>query len=227
MSLVDELRRLIGEAKLYVDQIVQGNPVKIGFRLTDTGEEATLKIDGGLAVVKGLENPDLLLTMERGAFEGMAGGEAIYGALIGRSRASESRPIDFQLLNPGNAPATVEALKSLGFLFTPGRVKFLDLKKELAGEAHGAHPIPLVYHEGVRFSWYHIGQGETLNEDGEKDPYPQVIVVNRGRGVLTFEDGDVGLVPGRVAYIPVNSLHKVRAEEDLELLWLAWKTPPM
>ena len=171
MPLVDALRKFVGEAELYVDQIVQGNPVKIGFRLTDTGEEATLNIEDRLAVVEGLDNPDLLLTMERGSLEGMARGEAQFGALIGRSRASETRPIDYRLLNPGNAPAAVEALKSLGFLFTPGRVKSLDLRRELAGEANGARPIPLVYHEGVRFSWYNVERGETLNEEGERDPY--------------------------------------------------------
>jgi mannose-6-phosphate isomerase-like protein (cupin superfamily) len=225
MSLVDALRKLVGEAELYIDQIVQGNPVKIGFRLTDTGEEATLSIEEGLAVVEGLDSPDLLLTMERGALDGMAGGEANYGALIGRSRASETRPINYNLLNPGNAPAAVEALKSLGFLFTPGRVKSLDLRRELAGEAHGAHPIPLVYHEGLRFSWYNVERGETLNEEGERDSYPQLIVVIRGRGVLTLEEDAVELVPGRAVYIPVDSVHRVHAKEDLEVLWLAWKTP--
>ena len=225
MMLVDALRKFVEDAELYVDQIVQENPVKLGFRLTDTGEEATLAIEGGLAVVEGLDSPDLLLTMERGSLEGMARGEAQFGALIGRSRASETRPINYQLLNFGNAPAAVEALKSLGFLFTPGRVKSLELRKELAGEAHGAHPIPLVYHDDIRFSWYHVERGETLNEEGERDPYPQLIVVTRGRGVLTLEEDVVELAPGRAVYVPVDSLHRIHAEENLEILWLAWKTP--
>jgi hypothetical protein len=67
LSLVDALRKFVGEAKLYVDQIVQGNPVKIGFRLTDMGEEATLNIGEGL-VVEGLDGHDLQLTTRADIF---------------------------------------------------------------------------------------------------------------------------------------------------------------
>ena len=42
---------------------------------------------------------------------------------------------------------------------------------------------------------------------------------------MTLEEDAVELVPGRAVYIPVDSLHRVHAEEDLEILWLAWKTP--
>ena len=68
-------------------------------------------------------------------------------------------------------------------------------------------------------------RGETLNEEGERDSYSQMMVVTQGRGVLTLEEDAVELVPGRAVYIPVDSVHRVHAEEDLEMLWLAWKTP--
>jgi len=29
-----------------------------------------------------------------------------------------------------------------------------------------------------------------------------------------------------VIYVPKNCLHQLRADEDVEAVWLAWQTPP-
>jgi quercetin dioxygenase-like cupin family protein len=99
------------------------------------------------------------------------------------------------------------------------------MKLELTGSAHGAKPIPLVYWDDLRSAWYHVSKGTTLNEEGEKDPYPQAFIVLKGKGRLELEGLEVEVKPQNTYYIPRNSLHKVHADEDVELIWLAWKAP--
>lgn len=48
----------------------------------------------------------------------------------------------------------------------------------------------------------------------------------KGKGVLQLDKTSLVLEPGKVYYIPPNSLHKVHAETDIEMTWLAWDTPP-
>lgn len=222
------LKRLVEEAELYADQLKQEEEIRVAVTLTDTGEEATILLGDSLSVSEGSESPDLRLTLESQTFENVLEGEADFGALIGRSRASDVRPINFQILNPEKAATTVETMKAMmTYFFTPGKVKAKRLLRDLAGEAHGARPIPLVYHEGVRFAWYSIGEGEVLNEAGERDPYPQFVAISKGRGRLILEDEEIPLKPNIGVYIPADSLHKIEAQEDIEAFWLAWKAPPM
>jgi hypothetical protein len=124
----------------------------------------------------------------------------------------------------GNALETMKALMTV--FCTPGRVKVRAIRKELAGDAHGAHPIPLVYWQGIRAAWYHVGPRETLNEEGERDMYPQCVIPLEGRGVLMLEQENPTLEPGNAYYVPPGSIHKVRTKAGLTLLWLAWGTPP-
>ena len=226
--LVEELRCLIDDAELYTDLMrPEGGEIRIAVLLTDSGEEATLIIGEQMEVVEGSESPDLRLTMDRSVFDSVLEGEADFGALIGRSRVSDVRPINFQLLSPERAIATTEIVKTMmTHFFNPGKVKIKRLQAELAGEAHGAHPIPLVYWEGLRFAWITVKKGEVMNEEGERDPYPQVIVILRGKGVFQLEDDEFDLEPNTAIYVPVNSVHKIRAEEDVEVVWLAWQAPP-
>ena len=228
MVLMAGLKRLVEDAELYEDQLRPEEEISVAVTLTDTGEEATIIVGDSLSVSEGAENPDLRLTMASQTFQKIIDGEADFGALIGRSRVSDVRPINFQLLNPEKAGTTVEAMKALmTYFFIPGRAKVKRLRRSLAGEAHGARPIPLVYHEGVRFAWYSIGKGEVLNEAGEKDPYPQFVAISKGRGKLILEDEEIQLEPSTGVYIPANSLHKIEAQEDIEAFWLAWKAPAM
>lgn len=34
------------------------------------------------------------------------------------------------------------------------------------------------------------------------------------------------LRPNIAVYVPINSVHMIRADEDIEAIWLAWQTPP-
>jgi len=228
MALTAELKRLVADAELYREQLRQEEEIRVVITFTDTGEEATIIVGDKLSVSEGADSPDLRLTLESQTFQRIMDGEADFSALIGRSKASDVRPINFQLLDLEKATTTVEVMKALmTFFFIPGRVKAKRLLRGLAGEAHGARPIPLVYHEGVRFAWYSIGKGEVLNEAGEKDPYPQFVTITKGHGRLILEDETIPLEPSIGVFIPANSPHKIEAQEDIEAFWLAWKAPAM
>jgi mannose-6-phosphate isomerase-like protein (cupin superfamily) len=227
-ELLEGLRKLTGDAIHYMDLMtLEDEEIRIEFSLIDSKETATLVIGQGIETLEGSVDPDVRLTMEKKIYEDIIAGEADFGALIGRSRMSEARPINGEFLKPDKASAAMEVIKTmLTLFFTPGRVKVKRLRKELAGEAHGAHPIPLVYHDDLRYAWYFIKKGEVLNEAGEADPYPQVIVVLKGEGVMLIGDEKLDLEPQMVAYIPKDVLHQIEASEDVELLWLAWQAPP-
>jgi len=225
--LLEGLKRLIEESEIYNDQLITEAPMHIGFRLLDTGEEATLIIHNKITVTEDNSNSIGVLTMESATFSKILNGEADFAALIGRSRMSDVRPINYEIKDPEQFREAFETVKALmNVFFTPGKVKVRRLSKDLAGSAHGAHPIPIVYWKGLRYAWYHIDGGQVLNEEGEKDPYPQAFLLLKGHGVLQLEETSLVLELGKVYYIPPNSLHKVYAETDIEMTWLAWDTPP-
>lgn len=221
------MRRLVKEMDLYKNLTrLVGDEVRISIALDDA-EEATMVIGDEIWIKERSEDPDLRLTMKKGVFNEIIKGNADFGALISRAKMSDIRPINFQVLKPDRVSAAFETLKVLmTTFFTPGTVKVKDLKAALAGEAHGAHPIPLVYWDGIRFAWYVVKKGEVLNEEGERDPYPQILVILRGRGVVTIDENLLELRPNTAIYVPVNSIHQIRAEKDVEALWFAWNAPP-
>jgi mannose-6-phosphate isomerase-like protein (cupin superfamily) len=213
--------------ELYGDLVRQEeDEIRVAVVLTDTGEEATLTLRDKIEVGGGSDEADLKMTMERRIFDEVLRGEADFGALIGRSRMSDVRPINFQFLKPERASAITDALKAMITFFTPGRVKVKELSWRLAGLAHGAHPIPLVYWDGIRLAWYQVRKGEVVNEEGERDSYPQVFIVLKGRGTIFIDETELELRPNTAVYVPINSVHKVKADEDVEAVWFAWKTPP-
>lgn len=227
MTLVMGLRRFVEDMELYRDLMMPGDgEIRVAVKLTDTGEEASMIIGETMDVVEGSNDADLRLTMESGVFDGILRGEADFGALIGRSRMTDVRPINFQFLNPGRVSALTDSLKAMITFFTPGKVKVKELEGKLAGDAHGAHPIPLVYWDGIRLAWYHVRKGEVVNEEGERDPYPQVLVILRGRGTIIVDDTELELRPNTAVYVPINSVHMIKADEDVEAIWFAWKKPP-
>ena len=224
--LVEGLRKLVEDSEHYSDHIQREAPINIEFHLTDTDEKATLTISKTLSVNQGSHNPDIKLTMKKETFNKIISGESDFGSMIGRSKISDKRPIDMKFINRDKTKqimSTLYALMNHFFFFLRLKVKKLD--KKFAGYAHGAHPIPLVYWDEIRSAYYHIDEGETLNEAGEKDPYPQVLVLIKGEGVAYIGGKMVEVSAGEAVYIPVNTIHKITAEEDMELIWIAWKTP--
>jgi len=173
--LVEGLGRLLSDAELYRDQLTREEPVRVGLRLTDTEEEATLGFGESVTLEPGLKAPAVTLTMESCVFRGIMDGSRDFGAMIGRSKMSDIRPINYQLNEPGRLGDAMETVKALmTVFFTPGRVKVRPLRRELAGDAHGAHPIPLVYWRGVRSAWYNVNPGGDPQRGGGEGPIPPV-----------------------------------------------------
>ena len=224
MNLVDTLKSLLADSALYQDLVYASeNEMNIGFELTDTGETATLVLSETPVVLEGLVDTSVTTTLTKNILEQIIRGEADAFALAGRSHISEKRPIDFKDFDKSRMGEIMEAIKGLGtFFLNPGRIKTRSLQLDLAGEAHGARPIPIVYWKGLRFAWYHLPAGSTLNEAGEKDPWPQAFVVLHGNGLLHIEDEVLAIKPNTAYYIPRSSLHQIKAETDVQLLWIAW-----
>lgn len=222
-KLVDEMKRVIAEAELYMDLIVPEDEVRACFELVDTGEAATIVLKEEPEVVEGSIDPDVRLFMTRLVFDSILRGEADIFSLTARAKMTDVRPVNFEILTEENAAQIWEVGKvMLTYLFTPGRVKVKSLAPELAGEAHGAHPIPLVYWDGMRSSWIYLKKGDVLNVEGERDPWPQLFVILKGRGRAIIGGEEFDVEPNRVVYVPVNSVHQLRAVSDIELIWLAW-----
>ncbi|MFP3951542.1 MAG: cupin domain-containing protein [Candidatus Bathyarchaeia archaeon] len=225
--LVEGLKRLVNDVEPYMGVLRIGEEVRLAVELTDIeSESATLVVGDTMRVLDVIAEPDARVFMTSDSFRGVLNGDKDFGALIGRTRMSESRPIDFEVISTELAGETMELLKGLmTHFFLPGKVKSKRLSGELAGEAHGAHPIPLVYWDGLRVAWYKVDAGEVLNEKGERDPYPQLLINLSGRGRLLLDEGEVNLEENRAYYIPPDGLHQVRAEETVKLIWIAWSTP--
>ncbi|MCS7384915.1 MAG: cupin domain-containing protein, partial [archaeon GB-1867-097] len=137
----------------------------------------------------------------------------------------EVRPIEFEIYNKERLKEIWETVRALlTYFFIPGRIKVRNLRPELAGYAHGAHPIPILYWNGLRFAWYIVKAGEILNKEKTKDPWPQMFIILKGKGKVIIQDEQFEIKPNTVIYIPRNSIHQITAKEDVELFWMAWQT---
>jgi mannose-6-phosphate isomerase-like protein (cupin superfamily) len=218
------LRQLLRDAHLYKDLIGPATQeTRVCARLSDTLESATIVVATEMKILEGSANPDATLIMKRTVLEEIVDGKADAFALIGRGRSDEKRPIEFEIHTTERMKDIWEVGKALlTYFFVPGKIKIKSLSPQLAGHAHGAHPIPLVYWNGIRYSWILVKAGEILNKEGEKDPWPQTFTILEGKGKATIGDLTFQVEPGKAIHVPTNSVHQILAEEDLKLLWLAW-----
>lgn len=225
-GLMDGVRKLPEDSSLYID-LIRGEEmpeVRVCIRLVDVDEAVTLVFGEGTDIVEGCFSPDIEIEMDSKILEKILQGKADAFALAARARGDEVRPVEFKINN-------LEALESgkalLTYLFAPGKagkVKMRRLCEELAGEAHGAHPIPLAYWDGFRSSWYLVKAGETLNREGEADPWPQMFIVLKGRGRAKVHDEEFEIEPKTAIYIPKDGIHQIFAMEDVELIWISWQS---
>ncbi len=224
-KFVDIIKKLLEDVSLYEDLlIIDKSEIRAGFELIDTGETATLVLGDKASVIEGSANPDFKVSMDSQTFWRIIHGKADAFALAGRARPDEARPIEFEVYNKERSKEVWETIKALlTYFFTPGKIKIKNLHPELAGQAHGAHPIPLVYWNGLRFSWFLVKTGEILNEEGEKDPYPQMFIILEGKGKAIIGNEEFKIKPKTAIYVPRNCVHQIIAKEDAELIWLAWQ----
>ncbi|MDH7477510.1 MAG: hypothetical protein QHH17_03910 [Candidatus Bathyarchaeota archaeon] len=180
-TFANTLRKLLEETTLYSDLLVPSKgEIRACIELLDTGDVATLILSDKASVVKGSVHPDFKISMSNQTFREIIHGKADAFALAGRTRSDEVRPIEFEVYNKDRSKEVWETIKALlTYLFTSGKVKVKKLHPEFAGQAHGAHPIPLVYWNGLRCSWFLVKSGETLNKEGEKDPWPQMFISSK------------------------------------------------
>lgn len=224
-KFVSAIKKLLEETSLYADLLVPSEgEIRACIELVDTGDVATLILSDKASVIEGSARPDFKISMSRHIFQQIIQGKADAFALAGRARPDEVRPIEFEVYNKERNKEVWETIKALlTYLFTPGKVKVKNLRPEFAGEAHGAHPIPLVYWNGLRYSWFLVKSGEILNKEGEKDPWPQMFIIIEGKGKAIIGDQEFRIEPKTAFYIPRNCIHQIIAEQDIELIWLAWQ----
>lgn len=222
---MDTLKGLLEDASLYLDLFwaYSGN-IRACIELEDTGEVATLTLGEKTDVVEGSVSPDFKMSMKSQTLERILKGQADAFALAGRARQDEVRPIEFEVYDKERNKEVWETIKALlTYFFTPGRIKVKTLGPKLAGEAHGAHPIPLVYWNGLRYSWFQVRSGEILNKESEKDPWPQLFMILGGKGRAIIGNEEFEIKPNIAIYVPRNCIHQIIAEENVELIWLAWQ----
>ncbi len=226
-SLVEIITKALEEAQLYQELLqVTDEEVRVGFELTDTDEAVTLILKEHPEVLTGLQKPDLKFMLTHETLLQISSYQKDAFALAARARMDDVRPINFEFLNREKMALSMETIKRLGtYFFVPGRIKIRQIRNDLAGKAHGAKPIPFAYWEGLRSAWYFLDAGQTLNEEGEKDPWPQLFIPMSGRGKALIADEEFDIEPKTVVYIPPNALHQIRAEEPVELIWIAWNAP--
>ena len=152
-ELLNVMERLLKEASLYLDLIkTNEGEIRISVELSDTGEVATLVLGDKIEVVDGSVNPDCKISMERQVLKNIIEGRADVFALAGKGRADEVRPIEFEIYNKERLKEIWETVKALlTYFFIPGKIKVRNLRPELAGYAHGAHPIPSPYFIGMDY----------------------------------------------------------------------------
>jgi mannose-6-phosphate isomerase-like protein (cupin superfamily) len=226
-QLLKFLKKAVEEVVLYQELLKpSAEEIRIGFAITDTEESATLILRKTPHLSTGLQNPDCKITMNSETLEQIAHYEKDAFALVSRARMDEARPINFEFMDQEKAPLAIETIKRLGTYFLlPGKIKMRRIQLRFAGEAHGAQPIPLAYWEDFRSAWYFIQPGQILNEEGEKDPWPQLFIPISGKGKVIIDKSVFEIQPKTAIYIPPNTIHQIQAEELVELIWMAWNAP--
>jgi mannose-6-phosphate isomerase-like protein (cupin superfamily) len=222
-EFLDAVNQLLEDALLYIE-LIRGDAEEIRacIELSDTGESVTIILGDEAKVLGGVVNPDFKITMTSQIFKDSLRGKADPFALTARARPGQVRPVESEFYRRNEE--TIEAFKALlTYFFIPKKIKVKSLSLELAGQAHGAHPIPLVYWNGLRSGWFLVKAGETLNPEGEREPWPQMFIILKGKGKAFIRDNEFNIKPNTVIYIPKNSAHQIIAEQDVELIWLSWQ----
>ena len=224
-EFLDAIKKMLDDASLYMDLLRPEVELRACIELKDAGQAVSMVLGGEVKVLEGCVNPDFKISMSNDVFWDVYQGRADAYALAARGRASEKRPIEVEICSKDREKEVWESIKALlTYFFVPGKIKVRKLLPELAGQAHGAHPIPLVYWDGMRAAWIHVRAGEVLNKEGEKDPWPQVFIILKGKGKAIIHNEEIEIKPNTAIYIPRNTIHQIIPEEDTELIWIAWQT---
>lgn len=223
------LENLLESASYYMDMIraTVSSETRVCFELADTGESATLIFGKEVYAEDGCSSPDLKMSFDSSLLRDALEGRADLYSLAARASRLERRPVETRFLNRGRLDELLELCDAVRmYLFLPGKIKLRHMGCQLAGEAHGGHPVSLVNWNGMRCSYILLYKGDVLNEEGERDPWPQLFIVLTGEGSARIGDEKLQVLPGMAIYIPRNAIHQLEPlNENLELIWIAWNAP--
>ncbi len=223
MDLLESLNRLVVE---YAQKIDKNVSLDMSLKFVDVPTAYDVQIsEGKVAVQPSDESPkDVHFTLSKDLFEQILRGdiEAFTAAAKGDFR--EEAPLDWRVGNSFSPEKLKHIYHFLMYFFTESPVKVTKIGEQYARKVHGALAIPLYYHEGLRSAWYMIKPGEQLNEEGDKNPFEQAMIVLQGEGQAKFAGEEMRVRKNRAYHIPKDSEHVVYndGEEDIVLIFLAY-----
>ena len=172
------------------------------------------------------EAPAMTITMSKETLARIYEGKMTAFTAGAKGSGADSAPLELEF------HAAAEQLPDpkgtmLGFIqhfFVRERPERILLGEEHSRVVHGAHAIPLYYATGFRSAWYKVKEGQTLNEPGDTNPYPQAFIIVSGQGRAKIGDAEIPVRAGESYYIPAGSDHVLSPApgESLEVIWFAW-----
>jgi len=163
---------------------------------------------------------DFLRRLDRGELNALTA--------MGQARSSDPTPL---VSRPGpqfNAlPDAALLLRRLSFHFWnrdwPETVRFGD---GTTREVHGGNATVFYYDNELRSAWYQLKGGMHINADPtlQKNNYPQMVIVTRGRFRGRFDGQDRLLNEGDTVLIPAGMASEFLADADQygEFVWLGF-----
>lgn len=221
-------KRLETLSRSFKHQIDEEYAANIQFTVSDLNEvwSVTIRPGRNISVRKGSnEEAECFFTADRETYEKIFKGEFTALTAAGRARLSDPAPLDFHLAPGLNFHEERKRLYPfILHFFNSSRPEKILLGEKHARLVHGAHAIPLYYHEGFRSAWYLIKPGERLNEPGDTNPFPQAFIFIGGEGYAKIGPDTVQVRAGESFFIPPGSDHVVwtEGEDPLILIFLAW-----
>jgi len=155
-------------------------------------------------------------------------GEMTAFTSIGRSKMSDSTPLDINFNQPMSADLMNDFLFFVQRFFNKTAYDKVILDKEHSRIVHGAHAIPIFYRKnknlGVRSAWYQIEKGQQVNEPGDTNPFPQYFIITKGRGYAKIGADTIKVKKDEAYYIAPGADHVFwnDVKNPMELIFLAW-----
>jgi mannose-6-phosphate isomerase-like protein (cupin superfamily) len=201
--------------------------VQFDIKESDTPWHLVVKRGRQVSVCKGpCRQADFRFQTDLGTLRAIVDGKMTGLTASSKASASDSAPLEVRLADglEFDCQTRVRLSAFIQHFFNPSNPERNILKEEHSRVVHGGHAIPLYYYPGFRSAWYMLRRGESLNNPGDTNPFPQAFILVEGRGLATIGDKTVDVAAGQSYYIPPDSDHVVKNESDdpLTLIWLAW-----
>lgn len=153
-------------------------------------------------------------------------GELSPQTAAGRSSMRKPAPLDFKLEN-GMTYQKIDWERAYLILinfFNHHPHNKIVIKKEYSREIHSGNAIGLYYSKGYRSAYYFIDKADTLNKNGESDPYEQSIIIVKGTGFAKIGSDTLVINENEAYHIRPNIEHKIwtNSNDGISLLWSAW-----